>query len=128
MIRAFAKLWAKWRYLWKQEVDAATVEINALATAARADEKRLLMGKLTAQADATGANIKKVAAEDAKELTGQEKYESDKERKEAEKMAEDNRAKAKELATDIQGHEDTATMFHRQAAQTRDFADLLQKL
>src|SRR2546430_15799551 len=65
MIRAFAKLWAKWRYLWKQEVDAATVEMNALATAARAGEKRLLMGRMNAQADAIEENMKRVAQEES---------------------------------------------------------------
>jgi hypothetical protein len=52
MIRAFAKLWAKWHYVWKQEVDAATAEMSALAAAARGEQKRSLMGQLNAQADA----------------------------------------------------------------------------
>jgi hypothetical protein len=56
------------------------------------------------QAEAIDANVKKVAEEDAaKQMTGQEKYESDRERREAEKMSEDYRNQAKQLETDIQG-------------------------
>jgi hypothetical protein len=129
MIRALAKFWAKRRYVWNQEREAATTELNAKAAAARSAEKRALVAKLTAQADAIEANIKKVAEEDAKkEMSGQEKYESDRERREAEKMIEDYRNQAKQLETDIQGHEDTVKVFTKQAAQIRNFAELLRKL
>jgi hypothetical protein len=62
------------------------------------------------------------------EMTGQQKYESEKERKEAVQMADANRAKAKELEEQIKGHEDTAAMFRKQAQQSREFAELLRKL
>jgi hypothetical protein len=61
-------------------------------------------------------------------MTGQEKYESEKERREAQQMADANRRAAKEHEEQIKGHEDTATMFRKQAQQAREFAELLRKL
>jgi len=130
MIRALAKFWAKRRYIWKQEFEAAITKINASSAAsARAIEKRLLVARLHAQADAIDQSIKNVAEDETKkEMTGQEKYESDRERREVEKMSVDYRAQAKQLETDIQGHEDTVKAFTKQPAQGREFVDLLRKL
>jgi hypothetical protein len=61
-------------------------------------------------------------------MTGQEKYEAAKERKEAEGMAAGNRAAAKEHEDQIKGNEDAAAMFKKQAKQAREFAELLRKL
>jgi hypothetical protein len=48
MIRALAKFWAKRRYVWNQEREAATTDLNAKAAAARAAEKRALLEQLSA--------------------------------------------------------------------------------
>jgi len=61
-------------------------------------------------------------------MTGQEKYEAEKERKEAVAMAEQNRKAVAEHEEAIKGHEETAKQFKAQAQRTRDFADILRKL
>jgi hypothetical protein len=62
------------------------------------------------------------------QMTGQEQYESDKERKEAQQMADANRQAVKRHEEAIKGSEDTATMFRKQAQQAQEFAELLRKL
>lgn len=62
-------------------------------------------------------------------MSGKEQYESDQERKEAEKVLQSKRDYAeKQLPEDIQKHEATANHFRRQAAQAREFADRLRRL
>jgi superfamily I DNA/RNA helicase len=61
-------------------------------------------------------------------MTGQEKYESEKERKEAQKMADANREAVRQHEQAIKGSEDTAAVFRKQARQAREFAELLRKL
>lgn len=62
------------------------------------------------------------------EMTGQEKYESDQERKEAEKVAESKRQYAAQLVDEVKGQEDTAKHFRRQAASSRELADRLKQI
>lgn len=167
MIRAYAKWRAKRRYIFSEELDAATKDLNASAAQYRAGERRKEIKRLTAEAEAIEASIKRVdelqekgywLCEDGHEsenvepdavakssipcdkcgkpakfvkcdlMTGQEKYESEKERKEAEKMAAANREAVKQHEEQIKGHEDTAAMFRKQAQQAREFAELLRKL
>ena len=61
-------------------------------------------------------------------MTGQEKYESDKQRKEVETMIAEKKKLADQYDTDAKGGEDTAKHFTRQAASSREVADRLQKL
>jgi hypothetical protein len=117
------------KYVWKEETAASMQDLNASAAQYRAGERRKAVTKLSANADAIDANIKR--ADDLQEkgywlcddghadtagpaeegvshgrcskcdktmkyirrdlMTGQEKYESEKKRGEAEKMAEANR-------------------------------------
>lgn len=130
MLRIIAKWWAKRRYIWKEEFEAGVAELNAKAALSQAQDKRDLIAQVTKEADIIEDNIKRVAAEDAtKELTGQEKYESDRERKDAEKILESKRQMAeKVLPAEIKKHGETANHFHRQAAQSRAFADRLKRL
>jgi len=62
------------------------------------------------------------------EMTGQEKYESDKERKETQKMAADHRARAQEEIKEAEGSELTAKNFRSQAANFRATAEKLRRL
>ena len=62
------------------------------------------------------------------EMTGQEKYESDKQRKDVETMIAEKRKLADQYATDAKGGDDTAKHFTRQAASSREVADRLRKL
>jgi len=62
------------------------------------------------------------------EMTGQEKYESDKERKDAETMAEQNRQLATEKEKTAEGGEQTAKTFRAQAENARLVAEKIRNL
>jgi hypothetical protein len=62
------------------------------------------------------------------EMTGQEKYESDRERNEVEKMVADKRQQAKAEEENAKGGEDAAKMFRGNAANGRNVADKLRSL
>jgi hypothetical protein len=64
----------------------------------------------------------------ADQMTGQEKYESDKERKEAQKIADDKRATAKAEEENIKNSEQTAKYFKDQATNNRTIADKIRTL
>ena len=177
MIRYFAKVWAKVRYVFNEEVAAANHEINANASAYRANERRQQIKELTSQADSIEERIKDLdekqekgywLCEDGHEfdasgyegdlakpevaaaiayghkkcatcgkpsnfikrdlMTGQEKYESEKERKEAEQMMEGLRAQIQQQEENIKTHQEHEKAFRQQAQRTREFAGLLRKL
>jgi len=62
------------------------------------------------------------------QMTGQEKYESDKDRGEAEKIAQSNRDKAKQLENEAGEGEKTAKYFRDLAANNRKVADRIRNL
>jgi hypothetical protein len=62
------------------------------------------------------------------QMTGQEKYESDKERKEAEKIAADKRAQAASEETNLTESERTAKYFRGLAANARTIAERIRDL
>ena len=62
------------------------------------------------------------------QMSLQEKYESDKGRKEVETMIAEKRKLADQHETEAKGGDDTAKHFRRQAASSRDVADRLRKL
>lgn len=61
-------------------------------------------------------------------MTGQEKYESDKQRKEVETILANKRAEITAQESEIENQENTAKVFMKQANRGREFADLLRKL
>ena len=61
-------------------------------------------------------------------MTGQEKYESDKERSEAQKIAENKRATAKAEQENAEGSEKAAKYFQGLAANNRQVADKIRSL
>lgn len=61
-------------------------------------------------------------------MTGQEKYESDKERGEAQKMAEDKRAQAKAAEEDAANSDKTAKYFRDLAESNRSVAERVRRL
>jgi len=61
-------------------------------------------------------------------MTGQDKYESDKERKEAEAMAENKRAQAKAEEENVKGSEQTAKYFQDQARNNRSISQKVRTL
>jgi hypothetical protein len=129
MLRALAKVWAKLRYLWEHEVAAAKSDINASLSAKLAAEKRALVAQLTKEADVIEENIKKVEAEDAgKQITLKDKYDSDRERHEAEKIVESKRQTAAAEAENASGGEKTVKYFRDQAANARVVADKIRQL
>ena len=129
MIRIIARIWAKWHYVWAQEVESAHTEINAALSAKRAAEKRDLIRILRAEADEIEKNI---ASEEAKPeykaLAGQNKYEADREKNEAKKIVESKRQQAAEEEKNAEGGEQAAKVFRSQAANTRATADRIRKL
>lgn len=170
MVRFFARRWAKRRYIWNTEIEAATHDLNASLSALRAKEKRAYVAQLRAEADAIDENIKSMDAKlengfwecengheiitscgcalpghaavvhisdcifndfnaescprpgckkpmkliKRDQMSGHEQYESDKQRGEAEKIAE--------------GGEQAAKHFTRQAAASRATADRIRNL
>src|SRR3954468_7198032 len=104
MIRMLARFWAKRRYIWRQESEAALNDLNAAVSLQRAKDKRDLIVQLNKEAEDIEKNIEKVAAEDAStEMTAKERYEADQERKDAEKIAKSKRDYAIQLVEEIKG-------------------------
>src|SRR5260370_34490059 len=129
MLRALAKTWAKLSYLWEHEVAAVKSDINAALSARLAAEKRALVAQLTKEADTIEENIKNVEAEDAgKQITLKEKYDSDRELHEAEKIVESKRQTSAAEAQNASGGEKTVKYFRDQAANARVMADTIQAL
>lgn len=62
------------------------------------------------------------------EMSGQEKYDSDKERKDAEKLLEAKRADIAQQEKDLEAQQQTAKYFRGQAASSRGLAESLRKL
>ena len=170
MIRTLARWWARRRYIFKQEFEAALEDLQAALSAQRAKDKRDLAAQLRKEADDMETRVKQMAELEEKgfwlcedghenadvryvsgsspvkmdevclvcdkpakfikrsEMTGQEKYESDKGRKEVETMIANKRQTAEQYDKDAQGGDDTAKHFRRQAASSREVADRLRKL
>ena len=123
----------KWRarraYVRKERWDAAVADIQAALAADRAHEKRNLIAKMNIDADAIDSHIAaQMETEEYKALQGQEKYEADRERNEATKIAQSKRETAKQLEEDAKGGEDTAKHFRRQAQASRETAERLRGL
>jgi hypothetical protein len=104
-------------------------EMNAGLSARRADEKRKLVAQLNAEADAIDKQISEgQQSEEYKTLAGQDKYEADREKNDAKKIAESMRQLAEEEAKNAENGESTAKHFRQQAANGRATADRIRKL
>jgi hypothetical protein len=160
-----ARWFAKKRYLWTQECEAATADLHAGLSLKLAAEKRVRILQLNKEADDIDANIKAVDEKLAKgywecvkgheiqstrfvpgednicpdcntraryisssTMTGQEKYESDKERTEAQTMGENKRAQAKAEEENVKGSEQTAKYFQDQAKNSRSISQKIRTL
>ena len=178
MLRFFARFWAKRKYIFNTEFEAATHEMNAALSAQRAKDAREMIAQANKEADDIEKRIAEVAVMEEKgfwlcedgqevpkcslalcdeheaarcnecktgkkacpvcdkpmklikrsEMTGQEKYESDQQRKEAEKIVESKREYAKQQEEQAKGGEDTARHFRREAARSHELADRLRHL
>jgi hypothetical protein len=169
MVRFIAKIIAKWKYVYEQEVQAATAEINASLAGKTAFEKKKLVEQLTKEADDISKRITDMAAMEEKGfwtcengheqadapaffegrevtlpkcdicgkpltlikrelMSGQQQYESDKERKEAEKVAADKLQQATAEQENVEGSEKTTQYFRSQAAMNRALADKIRNL
>jgi hypothetical protein len=127
MIRFFARIWAKKKYVWRLEVEAATAELSALLSANRAAEKRALAEQLNKEADAIEQNIKtEEATPEYQALEGQEKYEADREKREAEKIVESKRQQAAQESKAVTDGEATAQHFRARANNSRVVADKIR--
>jgi hypothetical protein len=168
MFRFIARQWARIAYVFRQETEAATNEINAGLANRTAVERRGLIETLNKEADEMDARIKEVCeleergywlCENGHEdtalpsvpqdpgheihcpacaepmklikrdlMTGQEKYESDKERKDAEDMAKSKREQAKAEEENAANGEKTAKYFHGLAENNRTIAERIRQL
>jgi len=127
MIRFLAGWWSKRAYIWKLEKEAATNDLSAQLSVNRAAEKRALVEQLNKEADGIEANIK--AEEEKPEyqaLQGQEKYEADREKREAEKIVASKRQQAAEESKVVTDCEATAQHFRGQANNSRVVADKIR--
>jgi transcription initiation factor IIE alpha subunit len=161
MIRFFAKIVAKLQYRWRQEVEAASNDLNALLALKTAEDKRAVASRIKVEADKMDARIKEVGELEEKgywlcrnghepteplntgtlpdvvcpvcegklqfikrsEMSGQEKYESDKERNEAQRIADEKRAQAKTQEDSAVESERAAKYFRNLAQSNRNVAD-----
>ena len=194
MFRIIAKWFAKRQYIWRQEIEAATNELNASLSSNLSVEKRDLIGRLNSEADDIDKRIEMfsnmemlgfwqcesghefhiacncsgnegvavIHAHDCllegittengipalnehksiscpqcakpaefirrDRMTGQEQYESDKERKDAEQVAANKRAQAKAEEENAEGSEKTAKYFRSLAQNNRILADKIRNL
>jgi hypothetical protein len=62
MVRFFSRFWAKRKYIWHQEGEAAMNDLNAAISLQRAADKRDLIVQLNKEADDIEKNIREVAA------------------------------------------------------------------
>lgn len=171
MFRLFAKRFAKVRYRWNQETEAATNDLHAKLAARNADDRAALVEKLTKEADEMDARIKEVSEQEEKgywlcenghennepghtvfdkieisinpicatcgkpatlikrdQMTGQEKYESDKERKEAEDIVAQKRTQIAAEKENADKSKQTAEYFRNLAAQNRGVAEKIRRM
>jgi len=129
MTRLLARWWSKRAYIWKLENEAGMAELSAQLSANRAAEKRALVEQLNKEADAIEQNIK--AEEEKPEyqaLQGQERYEADREKREAEKIVESKRQQAAEESNAVTDCEATAQHFRGQANNSRLVADKIRAI
>jgi hypothetical protein len=166
MLRMFARWWARKKYIFSQEVEAATNDLNAGLASKLAAEKSALITRLEAEADEMDARIKEVSELEEKGywlcenghergfvdqpsegaptfcrvcqspaklikralMTGQEKYESDKERGQAEDIAKQKRDQAKAEEENAANGEKTAQYFRGLAENNRSVAEKVRRL
>jgi hypothetical protein len=168
MLRFIAKRYAKAQYRFRQEVEAATNDLNAGLALRTAAEKRTLAAQLTEQADQMDARIREVSEMEEKgywmcnkcgsedtntppipqeeghaiyckcgepmklikrdQMTGQEKYESDRERKDAEDLSKAKCDQAKAEEDNAAQSEKAAKYFQSLATNTRNTAEKIRKL
>jgi hypothetical protein len=183
MIRALSTWWARWKYVFAKEHEAALNEWSARVAEKNAKMSRDLIAKLKQDADDLEARIKNVADMEEKgfwlcenghefvkacscaqegvipivhsemcwlvdkagkvlcrdcnaeakfvkrsEMTGQEKYESDKGRKEAEDLLTARREEITGKETEADQQDAAAKYFRQQSQSSRKLADSLRKL
>ena len=129
MIRFFARFWAKRKYIWKLETEAATNDLSAQLSTNRAAEKRKLAEQLNKEADAIEQNIKtETETAEYQSLEGQEKYEADSEKNDAEKIVKSKRQQAAEESKQITDCEATAQHFRGQANNSRLVANKIRAI
>jgi hypothetical protein len=129
MFQFIAKFYAKRRYLWKETVEAELNELGARISAQNADDKRGMIARLTADAEAIDQSIAVGLEEESyKKLEGQEKYKADQERKDAEKVADGKRQFVKQLENEIDEHMKTVDYFRKIATSHRTLAESVRRL
>ena len=129
MIRLIAKFIAKRQYVFKLEHEAATNEINAKLALQHANEKRAFVEQLNREADAIDENIAhEEGTPEYQALAGQEKYEADREKADAKKIADEKRRAAEEEAKNVSEGEKLAQYLRGMAENARATTNKIKRL
>jgi hypothetical protein len=129
MLKLLATWWATRKYLFNEYVEAETNDIKARVVESRIKDMKADAKQLVSEAEAIEENIKKVEADtEYQALEGQLKYEADKEKREAEKIAASKRQTAKQAEDNVAQMSDTIKFFRRNAAAGRETAERVRNL
>jgi hypothetical protein len=129
MLKLLAIWWANRKYLFNEYVEAETNDIKARVVESRIKEMKGDAKQLIAEADEIEGNIKREEAmPEYQNLTGQEKYEADREKREAEKIADNKRQTAKQAKEAATQMVETVKHFRRMGAASRETAERVRNL
>jgi hypothetical protein len=129
MLKLLATWWATRKYLFNEYVEAETNDIKARVVESRIAEMKADAVQLIVEAEAIEANIKREeSSPEYQVLAGQEKYEADKEKREAEKIAANKRQTAKQADEAATQMTETAKHFRRMGAASRETAERVRNL
>jgi hypothetical protein len=129
MLKLLAIWWANRKYLFNEYVEAETNDIKARVVESRIKDMKADGRKLFAEAEEIDKNIKTVEADaEYQALEGQLKYEADREKREAEKIADNKRQTAKQAEEAATQMVETVKHFRRMGAASRETAERLRSL
>jgi hypothetical protein len=129
MLKLLATWWANRKYLFNEYVEAETNDIKARVVESRIAEMKSDAKQLIAEAEEIEANIKREeATPEYQALVKQKKYEADKEKREAEKIAANKRQTAKQAEDGVAQILEIAKFFRRNAAASRETAERVRNL
>jgi citrate synthase len=129
MLKLLATWWARRKYLFNEYVEAETNDIKARVVESRITEMKADAAQLVVEAEEIEENIKREeATPEYQALVGQEKYEADKEKREAEKIVDNKRQTAKQAEEAATQMTETVKHFRRMAIASRETAERVRNL
>jgi hypothetical protein len=129
MLKLLATWWANRKYLFNEYVEAETNDIKARVVESRIKEMKSDALQLVSEADSIELNIKiEEATPEYQALEGKEKYEAEREKREAEKIIESKRQTAKQAEEAATQMVETVKHFRRMGAASRETAERVRNL